>query len=561
MRPVPALPVLRQPLVLRLWLAVLRTPFAGGAVAPVLNALGLPAWRRVPVDDPPTFFPRPPRVPGSLPWNREEVARQAWQSGGPSRVRALREGFEKGDWTPLQVARAFLRAWNQSEADAPPLRAFVRVEEEQVLRHARAATERWQQQSTLGLLDGVPFGIKDEFHFPPYPTTFGLKGLNHLPATPSSVVAYWESAGGVPAGKTNMHEFGMGVTGLNLSYGTARNPYHPEHAPGGSSSGSAVAVASGLVPLALGADAGGSIRLPAAFCGIYGLKPTCGRVSLAHAGPLAWSVSHAGPMAATVTDLALGLAYLAGPDARDSHTWDQPPLQLAGWHQGTLQGVVVGVDRAWMRGTDTEIADALEDLLSLLARQGAQVQEVHLPHLDEAMLAHLVTVGTELSHTVRAWLAQGNVPFSQAAPDVQSLVAMVRVFRSDDYLRAQRWRTRAIHVVEEALRSVHVLLTPASAILPPRLPEGVRRHGELNTTQMLHIMRFVFLANLTGHPALTLPVGLSREGLPLAVQAIGRYWDEATLLRVAWMVEKEQGPLPPPQRFYDLTQFLSEGAT
>ena len=557
MRSAPSLPVIRQPLVLRLWLMVLRTPFADGAVTPVLKTLGLPAWRRLPIDDTPTYYPRPPRVPGSLPWNREEVAMQVWQAGGPSRLRVLREGFQKGDWTPVQVAQAFLQAWRQSEADTPSLRAFLRVEEEHVLWHAQASTERWHQQSTLGLLDGIPFGIKDEFHFPPYPTTFGLKTLNHLPTTPSSVVAYWESAGGIPAGKTNMHEFGMGVTGLNLSYGTARNPYHPEHAPGGSSSGSAVAVAAGLVPLALGADAGGSIRLPAAFCGIYGLKPTFGRVSLAHAGPLAWSVSHAGPMAATVTDLAVGFAYLAGPDARDPHTWDQPPLDFKGWNETTLQDMVIGVDRAWMEDTDTEITDALESLLTQLARWGAQVQEVRLPYLDEAMLAHLVTVGTELSHALRTWLTRAHVPFTQVAPDVQSLVAMVRALRSDDYLRAQQWRTRAIRTVEEVLRSAHVLLTPAAAILPPPLPESVRRHGELKTTEMLHIMRFVFLANLTGHPALTLPVGLSREGLPLAVQAIGRYWDEATLLRLAWMMEKKRGPIPLPRRFYDLTRFLS----
>ncbi len=552
MRPAPSLPVIRHPLLLRGWLFALRTPLASPAILPVLRALGLPSWRRTPISDPPTFYPRPPRHTGPSVWDREKVARQAWDTSGPSRLRTLREAYEQGQWTPLQVAEAFLAAWKRSETETPPLRAFVAVDEENVLQYARASTERWSHESVLGLLDGIPFGIKEEFHFPPYRTTFGLKVLRHEPKEASTVVRLWESAGGLPAGKTNMHEFGMGVTGLNLTFGTARNPYHPEHAPGGSSSGSAVAVAAGLVPLALGGDAGGSIRLPSAFCGIYGLKPTFGRVSLGYAGPLAWTVAHAGPMAATVTDLAVGLAYLAGPDARDPHTWDQPPLDLEGWTQGTLQGMVIGVERTWMKGIPSELANALEDLLKTLTRLGAEVQDVTLPDLDETMLAHLVTVGTELSHAIRGWLAREGVSFTQVAPDVQSLMAMVQAFRSDDYLRAQQWRTRAIRGVEEALRSVHVILTPAAGTLPPKLSEGVRKHGELNTTEMLRIMRFVFLANLTGHPALTFPIGLSPSGLPLAAQAIGRYWDEPTLLRMAWHVEQSRGPLPQPRRFYSI---------
>ncbi len=556
MRPPPELPALRNPLVLKLWLGLMRSPLSGLVSEAVLRQLDLPAWRRASLPEPPTFYPAPPRQGNGEPWDREALAAQVMRLPGPSRVRLLREGYDKGAWNPEQVAEAFLAAWQKSEAVAPPLRAFVAVDPDHVRQQARNARERWERAAILSYLDGIPLAVKDELHLPPYPTTFGLKPLQYRPLQASAAVQQWEGAGALLVGKTNMHEFGMGVTGLNLTYGTARNPYAVEHAPGGSSSGSAVAVAAGLVPIALGGDAGGSIRIPAAFCGVYGLKPTYGRVSLAKAGPLTWTVGHLGPLAATVLDLALGFVYLAGPEARDRLTWGQPRPNFSEWDVVGLRGLSVGVDRAWMAQVPREIADALEDLLTGLARQGLRVEEVKLPYLEEAMLAHLVTVGVELSHAVSRWLEQVGVPFSRLAPDVQSMMGMAARFTGRDYLRAQQWRTRMARALDEILHRVSVLLTPATGTLPPRLSPGVLRHGELNTTLLLRIMRFAFLTNLTGHPSLVFPLGLTSRGLPLAAQAIGRYWDEATLLQLAWYVEQQRGPLPPPSRFYDLIHVM-----
>ncbi len=555
-RPAPRFPVLRHPLLVKTWLGLLRTPLASLLLSPMLKQLGFPAWRRVPLAESPTFYPTPPRHPNGTPWDREALAQEVLGIPGASRVRALQDAYARGVWNPEQVAQAFLSAWRRSEEEHPPLRAFLAVNPEHLRTQARYARERREQGAVLSPLDGIPVAVKDEFHLPPYLTTFGLKPLQYRPLQASAAVQQWESAGVVFVGKTNMHEFGMGVTGLNRTYGTARNPYATQHSPGGSSSGSAVAVAAGLVPLALGADAGGSIRLPAAFCGVYGLKPTYGRVSLTLAGPLDWTLAHVGPLAGTVLDLALGFVYLAGPEAKDRHTWFQPRPDFSEWTAGRLQGLVVGVDRAWMAGVPRALADALEALLIDLARQGARIEEVQLSHLEEAMLAHLVTAGVEIGHAVLRWLAQGNLPLRRAAPDIQSLVLTVRYFDGQDYLRAQQWRTRMIRALEDVLRRVSVLLTPATGALPPFLPESVLRHGEIHLTSMLNIMRFVFLANLTGHPALVFPLGLSPEGLPMAAQAIGRYWDEATLFHLAWHVEQQRGLLPHPPRFYDLSDFM-----
>ncbi len=553
MRTAPTLPALEHPLALRAWSALVNGPLAGLVLQPFWKALGFPAWRRVPLVETPTFVPQPPRPPRTEPWDRALPASQAWEAPGPSRVQALYRGYQQGRWTPVDVARAFLGLWQRSEQETPPLRAFLAVEREHVLAQARAAAERWEHQTLLGFLDGIPFGVKDEFHAEPYTTGFGLRDLRLRAEADATAVEAWRSAGGLLTGKTNMHTMGMGVTGFNPAYGTPVNPYAAEHAAGGSSSGSAVAVAAGLVPLALAADAGGSIRIPAAFCGVYGLKPTFGRVSRAGMGPLTWSIAHAGPMAATVRDLALGLAYLAGPDARDPSTWHQPPLDYRGWTDQDLSGLVIGVDPAWNQGAEEPLLDLVDQALACWSQRGARVQEVRLPDLEAIRLAHLVTIGVEGYHAIATWLERGGLTARALAVDVRSLLALARRFPVRDYVRAQQWRTRAIRHLEDALREVHVLVTPATGVLPPRLSHRARTSGRIDTTTLLRVMRFSFLANLTGHPALVVPGPPAASGLPRGLQLIGRYWEEGLLLRLAWVLEQHWGAPRPPARFYDLT--------
>lgn len=234
--------------------------------------------------------------------------------------------------TPLDVARRYLTAVAEGEADAAPLRAVVHLAEADLLAQAEAATARFERGEPLGPLDGVPIGVKDELDQVPHPTTVGTTFLARGPATAdATVVARLREAGALLVGKLNMHEIGIGTTGLNPHLGTARNPCGPAHHTGGSSSGCGAAVAAGLCPIAVGADAGGSIRTPASLCGVVGLKATYGRVSEHGAFPLCWSMGHVGPLGATVRDVALGYLAMAGVDPHDGATAGQPRPTATGW--------------------------------------------------------------------------------------------------------------------------------------------------------------------------------------------------------------------------------------
>jgi Asp-tRNA(Asn)/Glu-tRNA(Gln) amidotransferase A subunit family amidase len=229
----------------------------------------------------------------------------------------------------------------------------------------------------------------------PYPTTVGTRFLGGSPAREdATVVARLRAAGALLVGKTNMHEIGIGVTGLNPHSGATRNPHDPSHFSGGSSGGSAAAVAAGLCPVALGADGGGSIRIPSAFCGQVGLSPTYARVSSFGSAPLAWTVDHYGPIAGSALDAALAYAVLAGPDPRDPCTLRQPPVTLDTFDDVDLRGLILGVYRPWFEHASPAMVEGCSKLLKDLEQMGAEVREIEIPELDAARIAHLVTIVT-----------------------------------------------------------------------------------------------------------------------------------------------------------------------
>jgi len=332
-----------------------------------------------------------------------------------------------------------------------------------------------------------------------------------------------------------MHEIGMGVTGLNVLQGTPRNPCAPGHYCGGSSSGSAAAVAAGLCPLATGADGGGSIRIPAAFCGVVGLKPTFGRVSAHGAVPLCWSVGHLGPIAATATDAALGYAVMAGPDARDANSLHQPAPSLEGWEAPALTGLKIGVCAPWFRHAEPEIVAACEAMLRRFENAGAVVREVALPDLEAARLAHAVTIAAEMAHCVDHVHQARRERFNL---DVQVTLAVARTFTASDYIRAQQVRARMLGHFAGVFESVDVIATPATGVVAPVIRREAAEIGESDLSTATEIMRFATPANLTGHPAISFPAGYTMAGLPIGMQLIARPWDEVTLLRLALVAEQ-----------------------
>jgi Asp-tRNA(Asn)/Glu-tRNA(Gln) amidotransferase A subunit family amidase len=380
----------------------------------------------------------------------------------------------------------------------------------------------------------VPVAVKDEIDQAPYPTYVGTTFLAKNPAQDCTPVARLRAAGALLIGKANMNELGLDPCGFNAHYGTTRNPYNPAHDPGGSSSGPGAATATGLCPIAVGCDGGGSIRIPASLCGIVGLKPTFGRISEAGAPPLCPSVDVIGPLGASVEDVTLAYGLMAGPDPRDPRSQYQPPVSLAGWNHSDLHGLTLGVYLAWFRHAAAGVVAACEAMLAQLEQAGAQVREIEVPGLDAMRVAHVVTILSEQA----ANMSDHREQIGQLGAPTRVTLALTHAFTAVDYVQAQRIRTRAIAAFERVFESVDAILTPSTAITAPPIPPGGESGGWSDLSVTTEKMRYAFPANLTGLPAISFPAGYDENGLPVGMQAMGRYWQEHLLLRIAFAAEQ-----------------------
>jgi Asp-tRNA(Asn)/Glu-tRNA(Gln) amidotransferase A subunit family amidase len=443
--------------------------------------------------------------------------------------------YRSGRLTPEAVAEQVLVQSNNADQRDPPMRVFIAQDAEDVMKQARASTQRHKDGATLGPLDGVPVAVKDELDQAPYPTTVGTRFLGtEAASTDAEVVRRLRDAGAILIGKANMHEIGLGVTGLNPHHGSARNPYNPLHATGGSSSGPAAAVAMGLCPLAVGADGGGSIRIPAALTGIVGLKATFGRISEHGAAPLCWSLAHVGPLAATANDAALGYMLMAGPDPKDRNTARQPAPHLDGLENSDLSGLKLGVYRPWFEDAEPDVVENCDRMLAGLKDAGAEVHAIDLPELGLMSTVHLVTICNEMAASHVQLYKKHRKDYSL---ETRLALALARQMLSCDYVHAQRHRTRLCKHFYDALHKVDCIVTPATGRTAPVLPTDALKSGESNLEVVSDIMRFAQPANLTGLPAISFPAGYDGKGLPVGMQVMGRPWAEHTLLRIARCAE------------------------
>lgn len=526
---------------LKLFASLVEGPL-GGLLAPILLENGGVNWfRKQKFDEHPTYYPvhfsgQMREEAAAVPAN--ELPREARNTRGFRFASAfdLAHAYRNGTTTPEEIAQKVLDNIQASDARDKPLRAFIAVNRDDVMRQARESTERFKAGKPLGIFDGVPVAVKDEMDMLPYPTTVGTAFLGRSPVKEdATAVARLRSAGALLVGKANMHEIGINVFGLNPVHGTTRNPYNPDHFTGGSSSGPATAVASGLVPIALGADAGGSIRIPSSFCGLVGLKATFGRISEFGAFPLDWSLAHIGPMAGSVTDAALTYALIAGPDPKDPNSLHQPPPSLKGWDNLNLKGLKLGVFRDWFRHAEAEVVAACEAMLKEYEKMGCEVVEVVIPNLEASRVAQNVVI---LSEMAQAMSETYEAHHKEHALDVRINLTLGRKLAGADYVLAQRVRTRMMRVFHEVLQQVDVILTPSTGIAAPEIKKGALPDGESDLTTTLEIMRFVTPANLTGLPAISFPAGYTRKGLPIGMQVMSRAWDEVTLFRLALAAEQ-----------------------
>lgn len=527
---------------LRLFVSLVESPLGGLLIPSLFESAGITWLRRQVVNEMPTHYPI--HFTAALARKGSAVPENEWPQSSAIHSRGFHfatvfdyaKAYRDGKTTPEEVAQKILDAIDASNASTPPLRAVIAINREDVMKQAREATQRIKAGKPLSIFDGVPVAVKDEVDMVPYHTTVGTAFLGKSPAKEdATVVARMRTAGALMIGKTNMHEIGINVTGLNPHHGTTRNPYNTGHFTGGSSSGSATAVAAGLVPVSIGADGGGSIRIPASFCGVFGLKPTFGRLSEYGAAPLCWSVAHLGPIAGTAADTVLAYAVMSGPDLRDPNTLHQPLPTLENWDQLNLHGLKLGVYKPWFQHADAEVVAACESMLKRFTDMGAEIREIVIPDLELNRVAHTVTIVGEM---VQAMSYTYKEHHREHGLDVRLNLALGRAFTAQDYLLAQRARTRIIDNFNCVLKEVDMVLTPSTGIAAPPIPKDALPNGNSDLSTTIEIMRFVTAANMTGLPAISFPVGHTKDGLPIGMQAMGRAWEEHTLLRLAVNAEK-----------------------
>lgn len=385
-----------------------------------------------------------------------------------------------------------------------------------------------------GPLEGIPVAVKDLIETRGLRTTCGSPFFkNHVPDADAVVVEKLKKAGALLMGKTNTHEIALGLTGINPHYGATHNPWNPDHITGGSSSGSAAAVAAGMCFAALGTDTGGSIRVPAALCGVVGLKPTYGRVSLRGIFPLSWNLDHCGPITRSARDAALLLNVLAGYDPLDPASVNHPTEDFSasldagveGWKIAVLTGDYVG-DAA------PGIITSLEEAARILEAQGARIQHVVLDWLRDAAVANgrMVVADAAAYHHER--LAAHPDWFGE---DVRQRLEMGREISSTEYSLARRAQVEMKRRMEHFFSEFDALLLPTTPITAPRLDAA---HA---LEQAQRLTRFTGPFNLTGLPALSLPCGYDEKGLPMGLQVVSRPWAESLVLRVGHCFEQATG--------------------
>ena len=434
--------------------------------------------------------------------------------------------------SPTELTQALLQ---RIEHLQPKLHAFIRLDAEAAMAAARTAEAELAAGRSRGPLHGIPVGIKDIIDVAGLPSTGHSKILlDNIAKQDAVCVSKLRAAGAIILGKLSTHEFAIGGPSFDLPFPPARNPWNPRHHPGGSSSGSGAGVASGMFPLALGTDTGGSVRNPASVCGIVGLKPTYGLVSRRGVFPLAFTLDHVGPMTRTVADNALLLEVLAGHDPDDPGSAQTNARHFSATLGRGVAGLRIGFVRHFHE-TDMpahpDVTAALEDVERILEVEGALVETVTLPKLSEFAGINRVILCSE------AWSI--HAPWLRERPGDYGALARRRLLpgafmTAGDYVGAQRRRAELIAAVNDRLRDYDVLMC-ASSMDPASEIDDAAETARTYPRQA----RAPF--NVTGHPALAMMSGLSGNGLPVSVQFVGRYFEDATVLRVAAAYEKAAG--------------------
>jgi len=420
--------------------------------------------------------------------------------------------------SPLEL----LEAYQQRIGPAAELRAFITPPGERARREAQRAQQQLARRQAGALL-GVPIAVKDLFATRGLRTTAGSRILRDwVPSKDAGLVTRLRAAGAVIFGKTNLHEFAYGVTTANPWWGVARNPRDVRRSPGGSSGGSAIAVVAGLCAAALGSDTGGSIRIPASLCGCVGLKPTYGLLPLDGVVPLGWSLDHAGPLARTVEDAGILLDALSGGRA-----WKQA-------QRVTTRGLRVGIlHDSVVKPVQPGVSRLVQEAAAALGRNGLRIRDVRVPEMAWTVVTQLVTLRAEASAAHARWIRARPRAYG---PDVRIRLQLGALIAGADYVLAQRMRAKIKDAVRGIFDEIDVLLLPTTPITAPIVGEGTVHWRSGAEPVDSALVRLTAPFNLTGVPALSVPYG-EVSGLPVGLQLVGRWNDEARVLAVGRLIE------------------------
>lgn len=465
----------------------------------------------------------------------------------------LGKRIQSGDITAVQAAEASLA---RIKAMEPSIHAYVTVNEEKTMEQAGKVQAEIEAGRLSGPLAGVPVAIKDNMCTEGMRTTCSSRILeNFIPAYTAQAVSNLEQAGAVILGKTNMDEFAMGSTTETSAFGVTRNPWNPEHAPGGSSGGSCAAVAAGECFYALGSDTGGSIRQPSSFCGVTGIKPTYGTVS--RYGLIAYgsSLDQIGPVAKDVSDCAAVLEVLASHDPKDSTSMERSDCDFTAALSEDVRGMRIGIPESYFgQGLDQEVKDAVLEAARVLGEKGAIVETFDLKLVEYAIPAYYVIASAEASSNLSRF---DGVKYGYRAPEYEGLHSMYKKSRSQGfgpevkrrimlgsfvlssgyydayYLKALRTKALIKKEFDRAFASYDVILAPAAPATAPRLGQSL---GDPLKMYLGDI--YTISVNLAGLPGISLPCGLDSKGLPIGLQLIGDCFKEKSIIRAAYAYEK-----------------------
>ncbi|CAL5438346.1 unnamed protein product [Camellia sinensis] len=570
---------------LKFFVKILESPLIGSLIASYLKKQNhmVEKLRNTVIPETPMFKPEfPPQDPelgvvgleeDGKPEDRVELALQClphhdastcWTGDStPSfrywKIRDYAYAYRSRLATPSMVAERFISAMEEFSNKKPPTPLLISFDAEEVRKQAAASTQRFEEGHPLSILDGIFMAIKDDIDCYPHPSKGATTWFHEVrPIKKDAVsVSRLRSCGVIFVGKANMHEMGLGTTGNNANYGTTRNPHDPKRYTGGSSSGPAAIVASGLCSAALGTDGGGSVRIPSSLCGVVGLKTTYGRTDMKGALCDAGTVEIIGPIASNLEDVILVYAAILGSSPAD-RTSLRPALpclpNLSSYESSNALGSMrLGKYTEWFNDVfSTDISEKCESILNLLSeKHGCKAMEIVVPELAEMRLAHIVSIGSESLCSLTPDCEDGKG--GKLTYDTRTNLALFRSFSASDYVAAQRLRRRLMYHHMEIFKKVDVIVTPTTGMTAPVIPPKALESGESNLQVSGNLMRFVLAANLLGLPAISVPVGYDKQGLPIGLQLIGRPWAEASILRLAAAVEE----LCPeskkrPQSFYDI---------